>query len=164
VRWQGTWTDERGFTLIELTIVITLMGLLFAIASSTWFGVIESRRVDSATNQLAADLRLAHSKATNRLASQTVTLDADSSEYPVTGDGTRDLDDDPDEDLVVVDTSADLTFNASGSATLPGGPSSLTFIVRSADDDPDDPCPDPDDDPCHDIEINAATSRVQIDP
>ena len=64
---QGALEDERGFTLIEVMVIIIIMGIVFAIASSTWFGVVESRRVDSATNQLAADLRLAHTSATNRL-------------------------------------------------------------------------------------------------
>lgn len=59
--------DEKGFTLPEVMIVIALMGILFAIASSSWFGVIESRRLDSAANQLASDLRLAHTRATNQL-------------------------------------------------------------------------------------------------
>ena len=47
---------------------IALMGIVFAVASSTWFGVVESRRVDSGTNQVAADLRLAHTRASNQLA------------------------------------------------------------------------------------------------
>jgi Tfp pilus assembly protein FimT len=47
---------------------IVIMGILLSIATSSWFGIVESRRVDSATNQLAADMRLAHSSATNRLA------------------------------------------------------------------------------------------------
>ena len=64
---QGAWEDERGFTLVEVMVTIIMMGIVFGIASSTWFGVAESRRVDSATNQLAADLRLAHTRATNRL-------------------------------------------------------------------------------------------------
>jgi len=59
--------DERGFTLVELMLVILIMGIVFAIASSTWFGAIESRKADSATNQVLADLRHANSKATNRL-------------------------------------------------------------------------------------------------
>src|SRR5215207_415518 len=81
---QGAREDERGFTLIEVIITIIIMGIVFAIASSSWFDAIESRKVDSATNQLVADLRQAHSKATNRLASQTVALGAGSSEYTLT--------------------------------------------------------------------------------
>ncbi len=61
---------EAGFTLPEMTIVIAIMGIVLAIASSSWFATIEGRRVDSATTQLVSDLRLAHSKATNRLTEQ----------------------------------------------------------------------------------------------
>ena len=64
---QGAWREERGFTLVEVLLVIIFVGIVMAIASSLWFGAVESRRVDSATNQLAADLRQAHSKAINRL-------------------------------------------------------------------------------------------------
>src|SRR5215217_9470785 len=59
--------NEHGFTLVELMITVIIMGIVFAIASSTWFGAIESRKADSATNQVLADLRHANSKATNRL-------------------------------------------------------------------------------------------------
>jgi len=58
---------EKGFTLPEVLITIVIMGILAGIAVPSWFGIIESRRVDSATNQVLADLRLAHTTATNRL-------------------------------------------------------------------------------------------------
>jgi prepilin-type N-terminal cleavage/methylation domain-containing protein len=150
---QGTLEDERGFTLIEVMITIILMGILFGIASSTWFGVVESRRVDSATNQLAADLRLAHTEATNRLVQQTVTLTGGSSEYTVTGAGNRDLDDDPDEDLVIVAGASTTTidFKANGEAQITGD---NPIEVRSTDDT----------DKKHTIDVNRWTSRIQIDP
>ena len=114
---HGALEDERGSTLIEVMVTIVMMGIVFAIASSTWFGVVESSRVDSATNQLAADLRLAHTSATNRLEDWQVVLAADSSTYaigptdeaedcpddvPDDDYSCRDLDDDTDVDEVVV--------------------------------------------------------------
>ncbi|WP_047863849.1 pilus assembly FimT family protein [Rubrobacter aplysinae] len=65
---------ERGFTLPEVLTTIAILGILIAIAMSLWNSVIESRRVDSAANQLASDLRLAHTKATNQLTDWRVVL------------------------------------------------------------------------------------------
>jgi prepilin-type N-terminal cleavage/methylation domain-containing protein len=152
---QGALEDERGFTLIEAVIVIVLMGIVLAIASSSWFGTVESRRVDSAANQLAADLRQAHTRAINELVQQTVTLTDGSSEYTVTGVANNpDLDDDPDEDLVVVDASSAtivIVFEGNGEAQVTGDNS---FEVRSTDDI----------NKKHTIDVNTPTSRIQIDP
>jgi type IV fimbrial biogenesis protein FimT len=74
---QGALEDERGFTLAEVMVTIIIMGIVFAIASTSWFGMIEGRRVDSATNQLVSDLRLAHTRATNQLTGWRVVLNSD---------------------------------------------------------------------------------------
>lgn len=71
VRKQG------GFTLAEVMITIVIMGILFAIATTTWQNLIESRRVDSASNQLLVDLRSAHASASNQLATWRVVLNPD---------------------------------------------------------------------------------------
>jgi prepilin-type N-terminal cleavage/methylation domain-containing protein len=147
-RAQG---EEHGFTLPEVLITLILLGILFGIATSTWFGIVESRRVDSAANQLAADLRLAHSKAANRLAQQTVTLTSGNSEYTVTGLGSRDLDDDPDEDLVAVAAATTIVFQTNGQAQVTGA---NPVTVRSTNDATNN----------HTIEINTMTSRIKIVP
>jgi prepilin-type N-terminal cleavage/methylation domain-containing protein len=66
-RLYTSYTDERGFTLPEVLITIAIMGILAAIAIPSWQSITEGSRVDSATNQFASDLRLAHTRASNQL-------------------------------------------------------------------------------------------------
>lgn len=68
------WGQDHGFTLPEVLTVIAIMGILIAIAVIIWLRILEQRRVDAATNQLAADLRLAHTNATNQLTDWRVVL------------------------------------------------------------------------------------------
>ena len=66
--------DEKGFTLPELLVVIAILGVLLIIAIIVWLGLLEQRRVDAATNQLKADMRLAHTSATNQLTDWRIVL------------------------------------------------------------------------------------------
>ena len=50
------------------------MGILIAIGIIIWLRILEQRRVDAATNQLAADLRFAHTNASNQLTDWRVVL------------------------------------------------------------------------------------------
>lgn len=63
----GIRKDERGFTLPEVLTVIAISGILIAIAVIVWLGILERRRVDAASRQLAADMRWAHTSSTNQL-------------------------------------------------------------------------------------------------
>lgn len=152
------WENERGFTLIEVIITIIVMGIVFAIASSTWFGVAESRRVDSATNQVVADLRLTHTQAKNRLTDTSfVVPSADSSTYQVGPDGDLETMTLPGDGQGTPKTkilaATIITFHSDGSAEMDPA---ANITVTTTDGDPDDPF--------HTINVNTATSRVQVDP
>jgi prepilin-type N-terminal cleavage/methylation domain-containing protein len=147
---RAHWENQGGFTLIEVMITIIIMGIVFAIASSTWFGAIESRKVDSGTNRLAADLRQAHSKATNRLADQTVTLTGNS-EYTMTGGGTGDLDDYPTQDVVSVAAASTIVFKTNGEAQVSGANPITVRATNNTDNN-------------HTIAINPLTSEIKVVP
>jgi prepilin-type N-terminal cleavage/methylation domain-containing protein len=155
---QGALEDERGFTLFEVIATIVIMGIVFGIAllgTSTWFGVAESRRVDSATNQVVADLRLAHTQATNRLTdSSFVVPSADSSTYqigPPADLKTRTLpgDDQGTPKTKILDATT-ITFHTEGGAAIdPAGVINITVAATDGD-------------PCHTINVNTVTSRVKV--
>jgi prepilin-type N-terminal cleavage/methylation domain-containing protein len=178
---------ERGFTLPEVMITIVIMGILAAIAVPSWFGVVEGRNVDSATNQLASDLRLAHTSATNRLAparvefsntGAVVNCGGTSADYcliqQTPGGGTQYLVRNFEGDVEL--TSPNLLpaggvsmvkFAAEGSATAPGTLGTVSGVT--------DNCPTStptgvprmqisvDGSPAHCITFTEATSRIQID-
>jgi prepilin-type N-terminal cleavage/methylation domain-containing protein len=164
----GFWRCEEGFTLAEVIATIVIMGIVFAIASSTWFNVIEGRNVDSAANQLAADLRQAHSSAVNQLEPWVVTLTSGNSEYSIgqsdkpledrevrnfcdDGDGVCDIND-PRVNIPPggpAGSVVTITFKPDGSASVaPGG--STTFEVTV------------DGNPSSNVTLTLTTSRVDI--
>ena len=148
---QGALEDERGFTLVELMLVILLMGIVFAIASSTWFGAIESRKADSATNQVLADLRHANSKATNRLEDYGFRRPpANSTTYEI-GPTSEALVPTSLPDGTEIAEEVDITFHSDGSAQVNGA---NPFTVSSSKDTAKS----------HTVEINCATSRIEVDP
>jgi prepilin-type N-terminal cleavage/methylation domain-containing protein len=79
----GVREDERGFTLQELVTTIAILGILIAIAVIVLLALLERWRVEAAARQFAADLRLAHTRATNQLTDWRVVFMPDGS--PVSG-------------------------------------------------------------------------------
>lgn len=168
------WGEDRGFTLPEVLITVVLIGIVMSIASSTWFRVVESRQADSAANQLLADLRLANSKASNQLTDWAVAkdpaslvpvgllTDPDADYYVVripSGGAPNPVDDVTPrylpEDAQIDSTQFGARFKPNGSAEqVAGFPTTAT--VGSDGNTADGPS--------HSIEVNRATSRVQIDP
>ena len=148
LRSHRSWERENGFTLPEVVIVIVLMGIVFAIASSTWFGVVESRGVDSATNQMVSELRLAHSKATNRLTAWRIEVDSGTRNYRAGPSGgtlsPRSL---PEGTKFTTAVSA-IVFKPNGEAQ----PTGSGDITVAADDGA----------PSHAIQVNTAPSRIKV--
>lgn len=58
----------------ELMATIVILGILIAIAVIILLGILEQRRVTAAADQLANDLRLAHTNATNQLTDWRIVL------------------------------------------------------------------------------------------
>ena len=67
----------------EVLTVVAILGILAAIAVIIWLSLLERWRVEAAAGQFAADLRLAHTKATNQLTDWRVVFMPDGS--PVAG-------------------------------------------------------------------------------
>ncbi len=177
----------------EVLIVIAIMGLLFAIATSTWTGVTESRKVDFATNQLAAELRLAHTSATNQLTEWRVVFgpdgdpvdgcsDADYCLVRVTASGTENsprsfpdgtgisgtnlAPDSSGDDGVLEGVVASLTGPSEEDATT-----TVRFPAEgsakaevSGGGEPRITVGSDSGAQSHDVELNPSTSRVQVDP
>ncbi len=153
----GLCKDERGFTLGEVLITIVIMGIVFGIASSTWQGTVESRQVDSATNQLASDLRLAHTNASNRLAPYTVTFTGATSYTigPSLGgtSQTRTLSD----RARLTTTITSIQFSADGKAMVnPSGIAADSAADKVQIGTTGRPA-------LHEVKVNRSTSRVKVD-
>ena len=160
VRIHGFSQSEQGFTLVEVLATILIMAIVFAIASSTWFGLVENRRVEGATNQMVSELRRAHSSATNRLENWQVDPIVNTRGYrigpctfpceaPLPSSSTlRSLEEGT---LFKPPGSvARVVFEPNGDAQITGAGNERIQVAAE------------DGSPCHEIEINEATSRIRV--
>jgi prepilin-type N-terminal cleavage/methylation domain-containing protein len=163
VTLHGFWQSERGFTLVEVMVVIIIMGILAAIAMSLWWNVVESRRVDSAANQVASELRGAHTSSINRLEDWQVDLRPP-------GDPVNNYRIGPCEDPCVAPlpppsnslgertmfppgmSGVRVVFHPNGEAEFFGAAGNIIQVASE------------DGSPCHEIELNTVTSRVEVLP
>lgn len=63
----GVCEDEGGYTLPEVITAVAIMSIILVIGIIVLLALLERWRVEAAADQFAADLRLAHTRATEQL-------------------------------------------------------------------------------------------------
>lgn len=111
---------SRGFTLIELMIVLALLAIVSFIAVPNFMDFIERNRIQTQAQELQAFLLYARGEAVSRGTSITVSLDEDDDDLWVakrnSGEVIRQLTQNP--ELVQIDSSVDeVRFRSNGTAT-----------------------------------------------
>jgi len=72
---------RRGFSLIEVTITMLVIGIMAAAAAPSYFSVVASKRAEMAACRIVADLSLARSQAQQSSQSRTVEFDVPGNQY-----------------------------------------------------------------------------------
>ena len=79
VRYPDAVRGQRGFTLIEMMVVISLLAILLAVGVPSFRAMIQQNRVTAVTNDLVAALQFARSEAIRTGANVTVCSSSDQS-------------------------------------------------------------------------------------
>lgn len=82
-------SEIAGFTLIEMLLVMTLMGLLMALVVPAFLEMMPGVKLHRSAVQLAAALRSARSTAVLRASETSVEIDQEQGEYGIEGAGRR---------------------------------------------------------------------------
>ncbi|HEX9389678.1 MAG TPA: GspH/FimT family pseudopilin [Usitatibacteraceae bacterium] len=77
---------ERGFTLMELAVVITLIGLAYLLLPKMVFGGVSGPELKSNVRAVATGLRIARDTAINSRRESLLSIDLQAREFTVPGD------------------------------------------------------------------------------
>ncbi len=76
---------KRGFSFLELILVISIMGILCAVAVPTYINSLNGYRVSMAVKRVAADIEYAREIARRTNTSQTINFSTTNSNYQLVG-------------------------------------------------------------------------------
>jgi type II secretion system protein H len=79
----------RGFSLLELLLVIAIAGLMAAVAIPSLPGALESARLRGSAGEVRATLTLARTLAVSEARNRSVAFDLDQGEYGIVGDARK---------------------------------------------------------------------------
>ena len=76
-----TTQDNKGFTLIELVVVVAIVGMLLASVAIRFDSLTVSARLRASAREIASTIGLAHSRASSTGRAQTLVFDTDNQQY-----------------------------------------------------------------------------------
>ncbi|MCA9075622.1 MAG: GspH/FimT family pseudopilin [Planctomycetaceae bacterium] len=103
--------ERRAVSLVDLVITVLVMGILSAVAAPKFAGALSGYQVETAAQQIAADLNYARKHAIQRSADFTVTFTVSPAQYEL--EGISSLNSDSQSFLIVLtDEGYDVTFTS----------------------------------------------------
>ena len=114
----STWKDRRGFSLVELIVVIAVFAILAAVAVPQFIGFRPKNRLNGAARQIYSELMWARSKAVNENSAYVVTFPTNQT-MQIAGSTTKTVNIQTEySDVTLTSTSSTITFSSRGTADV----------------------------------------------